>query len=105
MTNKHLHLPNGAVREVIVDETDGSAFHIVKSQNVDGITQAIHELPGMVKKRKDTQEAMRLKGTIPLVIALKWAKESGTVIYSREFFAYARKQLDSNEFSKFAVNR
>jgi len=105
MTSRHLHLPNGAIREVIVDETDGSGFHIVKTQNVEGIMQAIHEIPGMTKSRRDTQTAMKLKGTIPIIIGLQWAKESGTTIYSKPWYEYCRKKLDSNEFNKFRVMR
>ncbi len=94
---------NSPIREREVDDFSDKVTHLIKTQDMEPIMKSIHAIGDLATPRKGTQAASKLIGTIPLVMGLKWAKESGTIIYSREFFAYARKRLDSNEFRGFRV--
>lgn len=44
-------------------------------------------------------------GNIPLIICMRWAKECGARPFSRAWQEYAKKQLNSPEYSKLNVNR
>lgn len=44
-------------------------------------------------------------GSIDAVTARNWAKECGAAIGTKEFAAYAKKKLQSGEFSRFQVKR
>ena len=104
--SERVRLANSPVRERDVDDFSDKVTHIVKTQNVEPIIETIKAIPDMARRKGNTQTASRLLGTIPTVIALNWAKESGTTIYSREFFAYARKKLLTDpDFKAFRVQR
>jgi len=47
---------------------------------------------------------LRLAGSIPLVVAEMWMRESGTTLGSQEFLAYVKKKLLSGDFSKLVAN-
>lgn len=84
--------------------SDPGRVTIIKTQNVDAILRTIHELPEHMSRRKVAKSGQRLIGTVPNVIALKWAQESGLRLYSKEWMAYARKKLDDPEWAKLKVS-
>jgi len=94
-------LANSPIREHTVDHGEGR-FSIVKTQDVEPMLRAIHELPDLAKRRQYAQ-GRRLLGSVPNVIALQWARESGLRLYSTEWMQYARKKLQSGEFAKLRV--
>ncbi len=97
---------NSPIREREVDDFSEGVTHLIKTQDVEPIMDTIKAIPDLSRRKANTQVASRLLGTIPTIIAVNWAKESGTTIYSREFFAYARKQLLTNpDFKAFRVQR
>ena len=104
--SEKVRLANSPIREREVDDFADKVTHIVKTQNVQPIIDTIKAIPDLAYRKRSTQTASRLLGSIPTVIALNWAKESGTRLYSREFFAYARKQLLTNpDYLSFRVRR
>ncbi len=97
---------NSPIREREVDDFSEGVTHIIKTQDIEPIMKTIHAIPDMARRTANTQVASRLLGSIPTIIALKWAKESGTTIYSREFFAYSRKKLLTDpDFKHLRVQR
>ena len=79
-------------------------LHVLKKQNVDNILQAAKELPDHVSAAKLRASNMRLFATVPNVIALAWANESGTRIYSREWLDYVNRKLQSDEWKALRIN-
>lgn len=69
------------------------------------------DVQGIIETNKFEASALNRKGnwwkigTIPNVILIKWANECGHPVYSKEWQEYAKKQLNSSEYSKFNVNR
>ena len=101
-----VRLMNSPVREREIDDFAEGVTHLIKTQNVDPIIETIKAIPDMAHRKRNTQVASRLLGSIPVIIAVNWAKESGTTIYSRDFFAYARKKLLTDpDFNAFRVQR
>ena len=97
---------NSPIREREVDDFSEGVTHLIKTQNIEPIMDTIRVIPDISYRKRGTQVASRLLGSIPTVIALNWAKESGTTIYSREFFAYARKKLLTDpDFKYLRVDR
>ena len=97
---------NSPIRERMVDDFSDKVTRIIKTQDVEPIIKTVHAIPGMARRTANTQTASRLLGSIPTIIALNWAKESGTTIYSREFNTYARKKLLTDpDFKHFRVQR
>ena len=94
--SEKVRLANSPIREREVDDFSDKVTNIIKTQDIEPIMKTIHAIPDLAYRKRSTQTASRLLGSIPTVIALKWAKKSGTRLYSREFFAYARKQLLTN---------
>ncbi len=104
--SEKVRLANSPVRERDVDDFSEGVTHLIKTQDIEPIMKTIHAIPDMARRTANTQVASRLLGTIPTIIALKWAKESGTTIYQRDFFAYARKKLLTDpDFKHFRVQR
>lgn len=87
---------------ILTDRLSGK-FHFVKSQDVTGILQAAHEMKDMV--RKDTGPVQgRYLGTVPVLVAQQWAKDCGAAIGTKEWAAYAKKQLKDGTWSKLRVH-
>jgi len=53
---------------------------------------------------KNTVAGARYLGSIDSITAANWAKECGAAIGSAEFNAYAKRQLNSGEYSKFKAD-
>ena len=101
-----VRLANSPGREREIDDFSEGVTHLIKTQNVEPIIDTIKAIPDMARRSRNTQVASKLLGSIPTIVAVNWAKESGTTIYSREFFAYARKKLLTDpDFKHFRVQR
>ncbi len=101
-----VRLANSPVHEREVDDFSDKVTRIIKTQDVGPIIQTVRDIPSMARRRANTQVASRLLGSIPTLIAVQWAKDSGTTIYSREFNDYARKKLLTDpDFKHFRVQR
>lgn len=75
---------------------------VIKSvQDVEPIVEANKKLLGQLDKK---QEWWKI-GTVPNVICLQWARESGTVVFSKEWQDYAIKQLNNPDYRAFNVNK
>ena len=104
--SEKVRLANSPVRERDVDDFSEGVTHLIKVQDVEPIIGTIKAIPDMTRRPANTQVASRLLGSIPTLIAVNWAKESGTTIYSREFFEYARKKLLTDpDFKHLRVQR
>ena len=104
--SEKVRLANSPVRERDIDDFSEGVTHLIKTQDVEPIMKTVHALPDMTRRPANTQVASRLLGSIPTLIAVNWAKESGTTIYSRQFFEYARKKvLTDPDFKYLRVQR
>lgn len=92
-------LPNGIVERTKVE--DGKLWD-VRTQDVDRHMDWVQHMRDAAAP-KHGQAAWRFAGSIPLVIAEKWAQECGAQIGSPEFSAYAKRKLMDGEFAKFRV--
>jgi hypothetical protein len=81
-------------------DQDGSAV-LESIQDVDDIFEYNKAKADLLDRKKD----MWFIGTIPNSICLKWAQESGTRIYSKEWVEVAKKNLMLPENSKMNPNR
>ena len=70
-------------------------------QDVEPILEFNQRAAGMLDKKQEWW----FVGSIPLVICQQWATESGTTVFSKEWQEYARKQMNSSEYSKLNPNR
>ena len=101
-----VRLANSPVRERDIDDFSEGVTHLIKTQDVEPIIDTIKSIPDMARRSRNTQVASKLLGSVPTIVAVNWAKESGTTIYSREFLAYARKKLLTDpDFKHFRVQR
>lgn len=87
----------GHVRELIVDKTDKSGFHIVKQQDCEQIIKAIKAAPEhMVRARLNTQNSQKYLGSVPSVLAVAWAKEWGVKLFSKEWSKLSADRLKND---------
>ena len=104
--SEKVRLANSPVIERDVDDFSEGVTHLIKTQDVGPIIQTVRDIPSMARRTANTQVASRLLGSIPTLIAVQWAKDSGTTIYSRQFNEYARKKLLTDpDFKHFRVQR
>lgn len=90
MNSRSSHFNHGAVKYEYT--SDGPVLRVVKEQDVEEIMRATKAI------EKPKSKNMHYLGSVPNVIALQWALESGTRIYSKEWLEYAKKKLLSPEF-------
>lgn len=90
------------IKERWIDNEETGGFHIEKTQNVDGIIDAARDLPDLIKKDTGPGDG-RLIGTVPLLLAYEWARESKTRVGSKEWAKYAKRKLKDPEFAYFRV--
>jgi len=94
----------GATSERVVDDLVEKKTHIIKTQDVSGIMEANKSLSELLKSTKNnTQSSMKRIGTIPVIVGLKWAQESGLTMYSRPWYDYCRKKMKEPENRGFRV--
>ena len=86
-------------------ETD-VGHNIVKSLDVEPLIQGVKMMSDAQLERPVRDRAGRLYlGSIDKLTAVNWAKESGTKLYGKEWAAYAKKKLQSSEFSHFRAEQ
>ena len=74
------------IREHFVDENDAkNTFHLVKTQDCEAILNTMKELPDHMRYTGNSQHTHRYVGTVPIIIAVQWAREWGVKLYSREW--------------------
>jgi hypothetical protein len=83
------------IRERIIDgDKSKGEFHIIKTQDCEGIMKAIHAIPDhIMRSRINTQYSQRYVGSVPNVVALRWAHEWGVKLYSKEWLEKTRHRL------------
>lgn len=95
---------NSGVSELLVPDTTGVGFSIIKTQDCENIIKAIGELPDHAKRRLYNKSNQRLLGTVPNILAVSWAKEWGVRLYGKEWLEKAAKRLRHDpEWSKLKV--
>lgn len=91
--------PNGVVETISVE--DGRVWH-KRDQDVRGLLKVLaHERDNAPSKYG--KAAWRKIGSIPLVVAEKWAAECGALPGTPEFLEYAKKKLMDGEFAALRV--
>ena len=84
-----------------VDKPTG--FQIKHYQKCDDTVRAVHDAAELLPK-KTKGDGVRYTGSVPVVLALVWAKECGMPVGTKEWIAYADKKM-KGEFSKLRVRR
>jgi hypothetical protein len=70
-------------------------------QNIEPILDRNKRIAENLNKKEDWWHI----GTIPDMLVLEWAKESGHKPYSKPWHVYAMKQMNKPEYSKLNPNR
>lgn len=70
-------------------------------QDVEPYIEHNKRLAGKLNKK----ETWWYIGTIPNVLLVRWARESGLKMYTKEWQKYVIKQLNKPEYKQFNVNR
>lgn len=83
---------NGESTERFVFDSDGKIHH-VKTQDCDAVITLMREYGDMAPRRVNTQDSMKLLGSVPNVLALSWAQEWGVKLFSKEWLAKTRHRL------------
>ena len=90
-------------RETIKLAADGTMV-IKRSLNAEPIMEAV-KMSSDIEAPVRNDRGMLHLGSIDPYTAQNWAKECGAAIGTKEFAAYAKKKLQSGEFSRFTVKR
>lgn len=81
---------------------DGTGKGVVESiQDCEDVLE-LNKLEGEYFDKK--QDYWKI-GSIPLTMCFAWAKECGARPFTRDWQAYAKKQMNLPEYSKLNVNR
>lgn len=93
----HLHKQ----REQITADHDGNVT-IRRTQDVEPIMDGVKLMSEaqMHSPIRDSKGRLYL-GSVDFITAMKWAKECGAPLGTKEWRAYAKKQLMSRDFAKF----
>ena len=94
-TDRH---PDGTTERWYSDESGNITRKV--HQDVEGIQNAVR---GAVDMGLHKQANRHYLGSVPMVIASKWAKECGASIGSREFAEYAKRKLMDGDYSKLST--
>ena len=90
-------------KERVSFNSDGMMI-IEKSYNAEPIIEAV-KMSSEIETPSRNNRGMLHLGSIDPLTARNWSKECGAAIGTKEFAAYAKKKLQSGEFSRFAVKR
>ena len=90
-------------RETIEFDNNGMVV-IKKSFDAQPIVDAV-KMSSDIEAPVRNDRGMLHLGSIDPITARNWSKECGAAVGTKEFAAYAKKKLMSNEFAKFAVKR
>jgi hypothetical protein len=72
---------------------------VQRVQRCDPILEGIHDARELAPGKN-----MRHIGSIPMVLAARWAKECGAGIGTAEFAAYAKKKLQDSDWAELRVH-
>ena len=85
------------MREHIIDENDDkNTFHIVKTQDCEGVIKAVNEMADHAQHTVNTQSSHNFVGTVPNLVAINWATEWGVRLYSKEWLAKTTHRLKND---------
>ena len=84
-------------------ETKGGFLTIRKTQDVEPIIKAVHDMPDQITAAKYRRQATRYIGSVPAVIGLQWAKEAGVRYLSKEWREVCVRKLKEPEWSKLKL--
>jgi hypothetical protein len=70
---------------------------VISTQDAEPTINFVREAKGHFKKGADQHYV----GSVPILVCQIWAKECKSPIGTKEWRAYAAKQLKSGEYSKF----
>lgn len=89
---------------VLIDPSSAKGeFAIVKTQNVKEVLRAAEMARDVLKKDTGPVQG-RYLGTVPVLVAQQWAKACGAAIGTKEWAAYAKKQLKDGTWAKLRVH-
>lgn len=97
-------MPRVASSDYEATGSDTGVLRVRRTQDVEQILKAIHEIPDHMSRRSAASSGMKYVGSIPNLIAVHWATESGTRLYSKEWLAYARNKMDDPTWAKLKVS-
>lgn len=87
----------GEIRERVIYENDAkNTFHFFKQQDCEKIIAAIGDYPSHLRRKASTQDAAKLIGTVPNLLAISWAKEWGVRPFSREWTQKCKERLKND---------
>ena len=87
-----MFLPSSPIVEKLYLNPNGTQFHFVKTQDVQGIIEAAKDAAETLRPNTGPAGGKYL-GTVPVLIAQQWAKECGASVGSREWAIYAKGKL------------
>lgn len=85
-----------------IKEEDGKVY-IKTSENVAPILDAVKDQREMYAEIPRFSQTNRYVGTIPGTLAAQWALECKSAPGTSEFLEYAKKKLQSGDYSKLIV--
>ena len=88
------------IREKMLVE-DGK-LHISREQNVSDMLDAIHNIREHLPSAHGDAKA-RWVGSIPMVLAEQWCRESGAQIGTQEYAAYVKRKLSDPDYKKLVI--
>lgn len=83
------------IRERTVFE-DGK-MHLVKTQTID---PKFFEAVKFLRETTDSPGPLRYRGSVPIVLAKRWAAECGFAIGTKGFNEYAHRKMQDSEYGK-----
>lgn len=88
------------IKEKMIEQ-DGK-LHIVKEQRVKEMLDSIQKIRDYVPNSHGDHRG-RWVGSVPLVLAEEWARESGTQIGTQEFAAYLKRKLSDPDYKNLLI--
>lgn len=87
---------------MIAKEEDGKVY-IKTTEDVAPILDAVKDQREMYSELPRFKQTNRYVGTIPGTLAAQWAFECKSAPGTSEFLAYAKKKLQSGDYSKLII--
>lgn len=84
-------------------DRDGNLVSVEKVQDVEPIISAVSAYGDLCRTRRTRDAAQQYVGSIPTVLGLQLAKESGTKYLSREWIEVVKKKMKDPDFKKLVV--
>lgn len=99
-----MRLPSSPIVEKLYLNPNGTDFHFIKTQDVQGILDAAKDASEVLKPNTGPAGGKYL-GTVPVLIAQQWAKECGAAVGSREWATYAKTKLRDGTWARLRVHQ